>query len=242
MIVTDREDLLINETVVVENTGEQLDITELMRASYSSAGLMQVSAHSRQPRPPCTLNGFFTLVKEAMDHKATTESIDLGNIPILTEEYPLLDVKTEVLSYSLARRLPATQGGPPFAGKRTEYKPRIRNIVNDPEDPNYKVFIFGQEFENEIVFTCWAKTNKVANARVMWLEDLFVEYRWFFRYNGVKNIIFLGRGADIIIPQEGDNVLCGRPISIYLRTEKLTTISEPIIKRILVRYTIDSED
>lgn len=194
---------------------------------------------SRQPRPAKSIKDFFYVINEALENKYEVESIIPADRPIYTENNPPYDLETEAISFGVIARYPATFGGPPFAGKRQELKPRIRSIDNDPDNPNAKLYTLGQQFENKVSFTCWAKTNKAANDRALWFENFMVENAWFLKYSGINECIFLERGADIILDLDGkSNTLFGRPLVYYVRTERLTHLSEPMIKKIIIKYGI----
>lgn len=196
----------------------------------------------RQPRAAQDIDGFYALVKRAFDDQQEDEGIVSASRFVLTEEYPPVDMETETISYKLLSREPATMGGPPFTG-RHEYKPRIRSIVDDPDAPGFKLFTLGQHFENEIMFTCWAKTNKTVNKRALWLEDTLKRYAWMFKYEGVMEFIFLRRLSDDIEELTGkDNTLHSRSLVYYVRTERLTHLSEPTIRRIVCRFGISTID
>jgi hypothetical protein len=183
------------------------------------------------------------LVNRALKDKQVDEGTAEDKKIVYTEESPPVDMSTEVITYSLIRREPATQGGPPFKGNRQELKPRIRSIEDDPNHMGFKIMVLGQEFENEVVFTCWAKTNKHVNKRALWFEDVMREYAWFLKYNGVKEYLFMRRLEDISVDLTGDNnIIHGRPLVYYVRTERLTHLSEPTIRRIVVQYDTDTNN
>lgn len=238
------DELLEDQTVIAEPQDRSFVVQHLISATYKSDGI-EVRDRMRQPQPAkdISVDGYFALVKEALDHKYKQDSIIVENQPVFTEEYPPTDLTTEVISFMVRKRAPATFGGPPFQGKRQEFKSRIRSVNDDPNHPNFRLFTMGQQFENIVVFTCWAKTNKTVNARALWFEDFMTEYAWFLKWNGVTESFFFERGEDIALDLTGKgNIIHGRPLAFYVRTERLTHLSEPTMKRIIVRYGIDDEN
>ena len=206
--------------------------------------MLDLDGRSRQPHEAKDLSSFYQYVKDAIDDTQTDEGITTENKIILTEDYPANDMVTETISLGLVSRTPAGLGsGRPFQGHFKELRPGIRGLVDDPERPGHKMIIYGQQYENEVRFTCWAKTNKQANLRALWFEDLMKKYAWYYKYMGIMEVLFLRRDEDLVLDSGGQgNLIHGRPMLYYVRTERLTYLSEPTIRRVILRYRANTTE
>lgn len=215
------------------------DFTQLtveQAREYILQSLQQQAASAQQastgPKPAADLPKFYQLLSQAVVSQQAKDG-DVRKL-VLTEEYPPVSYQSEVITLALRRREPATfsQEQPFSAGKRN-YKPILRESFLDPKEPGYIVLVFGLLFDNLVELTCWALTNKEANARAMWLEEVMLSYTWFFRYNGVNQILYFGRDQDTYLEKENQQIF-GRPLLYYLRTEKLYTVREKTIDDLIV--------
>jgi len=143
-----------------------------------------------------------------------------------------------ILSISIRRRQPgAFGGGAPFEQKVKNRRPILREEIDDPENPGYRKATLGYFYDNVMRITCWARTNKVANELGLWFEGLMEDYLWWFRYSGVNRILFQDRGPDMVEDIKGIR-LYGRPIDYFVRTERLTVVSQKKLEQILIRCQI----
>lgn len=192
----------------------------------------------RQPKPAQDIDGFTDLVMRVIQEQQNSEDVPAKNRVRFLQDFPPDNVETEIITFGLFRREPSSMSqGQPFNKKRIELKPRVRGIELDPTRPGYAVVTLGQRFENELIFTCWAKTNKQANRRARWLEDTLRDWTWYIRYEGIQDFFFLGQDKDQVLTLDGTkNVLMGRPLRYYVRTERMSHVLEPTIRRIVVKY------
>jgi hypothetical protein len=112
-----------------------------------------------------------------------------------------------------------------------------RESLDDPDNPGYKLATVGYLYDNVVRFTCWARTNKAANSRVFWLENMMEEYKWWFRLQGINRMLFLGRRTDIVTTVS-NNKWYGRPVDFYVRTEKLQVFSEKEFEQMILRVDV----
>lgn len=193
---------------------------------------------SRRPNPAKNINEFFELTKQVVEDKEKVDNIIEDQLIEFTPEYPPDKFDKVTISFSIVRREPATMSqGRHFNQGRQEWKPHIREIKDDPNNPKYKIYVMGQKFENVVQFIVWAKTHKEANKRAIWFEDLMREYAWFIKYKGVDEFYMLERGEDIILDVDEQRIV-GRPFHYFVRTEKLTYLSEPTIQRIILELGV----
>jgi hypothetical protein len=229
------EDLTEEQTVIVHNIIQ--DYADGL-PSDRGTGVLPFGSRVRQPRPAKDVEGFFTLVKRCLEDKQNSEAIASDLRLNFLEEHPPEEIETETISFKLRSREPASfSQGKALNQRVQEMKPHIRSIESDPTQPGHKIITLGQQFENVVELTCWAKTNKQANYRARWLEDTLREYAWYIKYEGVMEFFFQSQENDMVLEVDStSNTLKGRPLLYYVRTERLTHILEPTIRRIVVEY------
>lgn len=193
-----------------------------------------------RPCPAQDIDGFTDLVVTVLDEQQDREEVPDKLRVRLVQDMPPEGVETEVITFGLVRRQPgAFSKGQALGGNVLEMKPHIRGVEVDPTRPGHRVIIQGQHFDNEIMLVCWARTNKQANIRARWLEDTLKMWTWYVRFNGIQDFYFLGQDEDIHMTLDNTNqVLHGRPMRFYVRTERITTVLEPIIRHIVVKYNL----
>ena len=118
-------------------------------------------------------------------------------------------------------------------------EPRAWRNEEDPENPGYRRAVLGYWYDNMLTLTAWARTNKAANERALWLENVMEEYTWFFVYSGSQRVLYQGRRAEKLTEVE-NNKIYGRPIDYFVKTEKLRTVSTKTLEEIVVNLGISS--
>ena len=182
---------------------------------------------------------FHALVRQAIDDYESRASVPSELKINFTEEEPDTKTEEETITFSLVRREPGGFGqGAPFESSVRNLRPIIRESGTDPTDPSYRTIVLGYWHDNIVRYTCWARTNKAANARAMWLENLMEEYTWWYVLQGVQRVIYWGQGPDQVVNIQ-NNRWYGRPIDFYVKTETLRTYSEKTLEEILVKLAIE---
>ncbi len=209
-----------------------------MEVGKDRAGL---ASKSRSPREAKSLTGVYDLIRKTIEDTEKRLRMPEENKVTFTEDEPDNKAQTETISFSLIRREPGAFGqGAPFESKTRNLRPVIREEQDDPENPGYRIATTGYWHDNLIRLTCWAQTNKAANARADWLEKLLDEYAWFFKAEGVDRFLFWERNSDIIKVVD-NNKWYGRPIDYFVRTETLRAFSEKKIEEILLKVVTKQE-
>ena len=193
-----------------------------------------------------SLSDVYNNIRLAIENYETRQNTPTKNRITFTEDKSDNEKDTEVISIKCIERNPGlfSQGSPYDAGKASAVKnmlPRLREERPDPDYPGYNIAISGKWFDNIIQLTCWAKTNKRANYRADWLETLLEEYVWWFKAQGIDRFLFMKRGEDIIEGESADNRWYGRPLDYFVRTEKISMISEKQIEEIIINTTLSDE-
>jgi len=229
---TVRIDLLSKELTTPDQKIKIISETAYNTIVSNAARLDQ---KTRTPGPAKNILEVMDLIKSAVeDYETRVHSTNDSKIHITYEEPDKL-TNLEALTIKLIRREPGMFGqGTAFENKTRQLRPLLREEISDPENPGYKRAVMGQFYDNLLRLTCWARTNKVANERSLWLENVMEEYAWFFTYSGVNRILYHGRGPEETITVDQSRVY-GRSLDYFVRTEKIVTISQKELECIVVR-------
>jgi len=189
------------------------------------------------------IDGFFLLLKEALDDRLARENVTAENKLIFTHEYPFEESRAETITYKIIKRQPGTLSqGKQMNAQRQDYRMKLRTVIDDPDHANKKLYIYGQSYDNLVELSCWARTSKVVDARALWLENLIDEYKWFFKLEGVPEIRYEERLADTF-KIVGNNGWHGRPLRYFVGTEKTSRCSSFVIRdlvmKVLTRNSLD---
>lgn len=201
---------------------------------------------SRTPGSAKDVYEFCDLVRESVEHRLEMQNVSEDARVILTQETSDIDQQLESIVFSLEKRQPGQfSEGPPFGGDVRNLRPILRETVPDPENPGYRLAIMGYWYDNLVRFTCWARTNKQANQRALWFEELMEDYTWLFRIRGVSRVLFWDRGPDVekvadttSSIESSTNKYYGRPLFYYVRTEKIRTFREKELEQLLINVSV----
>lgn len=172
-----------------------------------------------------------------LDYQAREQTTEDAAIEVI-HEYPDRFYELEVISISLKERMPgAFDQGSPWEGKVKNLRPILREEQEDPDNPGYRRAILGYFHDNTLELTCWARTNKQANLRALWLENIMEEYAWFFGLSGVNRLLYQGR-TEPITRTFNNNILFGRTIKYFVRTEKLIAISQKKLEEVYLSLAV----
>jgi hypothetical protein len=203
-------------------------------------------ARSKTPGDSKDVYEFCDLVRQAIENRQSLEKTTEEAKIILTSETADIEQVLEAITFSLERRQPGKfSEGAPFEGDVVNLKPIIREVAKDPDNPGYRKVVLGYWYDNLVRFTCWARTNKEANQRALWFEQLMQDYTWFYRLSGVSRVFFWDRGSDVEKAtdttsslQSTTNKYYGRPIVYYVRTEKITALSEKELEQLIISVSL----
>ncbi len=213
---------------------QELEFVKLMLSEIQRSP----SNRLRSPYPAVDIDGFYSLVEQAMRVYQLAEGRAEDRLIIYTEEYPLVQYERETVTVRLVDRAPAVMGKTAPQGKPRELKPTVREVYDDPDLPRYQIWELGWMRDNVIEFTMWSQTNKEANKMALWFEDFMNANMWFFRSRGVNQLYFNGRDEDFAIL---DKRLVGRPLTYFVRTERITQLREKVLEEIVVNLTVTTD-
>jgi len=228
------------------------DLIEAQMGAYlehllDSAPFQEASESTRWPTPPLSIEGFFRIFGQLVDKQLELEG---GGAKLeYTEEFPD-DVEPfhgEAIVTSLVNREPEVfqqtgidraMGGRAMVRNR---RPRFREAYPDPNNPGLVIVNKSRYYDNKVLFTVVAKSNKTANRRALWLEDLIETYRWYLLANGIGRIEFLKREEDYVL-SPGKTKLAARPLYYLVRTQRVTVIKEFELRSILLKSSLQQDE
>jgi len=192
----------------------------------------------RSPSAAININEFFGLVGKVLLKQEEYEGADKKLL--YTADWPDNEdnLDEERITYSVSERKPGTFEAKPFGRALSnrnlrQYKRFFRESIEDPDYPGCKIFSYGQFFDNLVEFRVWARTNKVANLRAIWLEETLDRWEWFMKASGVTQMHFHERMADTVVAPGNHKIAC-RTLRFYVRTERITVYREHILRSLVV--------
>ena len=201
-------------------------------------------ARTQTPQAAKEIQEVMALIKRAIeDYETKNLTTNENKIRVVYDSPDISEAgeKLEIISMKLIKRQPGMHGqGAPFENTVRQLKPLLRETLDDPDNPGYKRLVLGQFYDNLLQLTCWAKTNKEASERALWLETVMEDYAWFFAYSGANRVIYQGRAPELLLDVDHYH-LYGRPIEYFVRTEKIRTVSQKQLEEIIVRLCLSPE-
>ncbi|MBM88213.1 MAG: hypothetical protein CMQ41_07515 [Gammaproteobacteria bacterium] len=144
---------------------------------------------------PMDLIKFFEIADDLITNAQDRAGIIDSKKVKLVEEYPpdaFSEYGDEVVAFRVLKREPARMNAKATA--RPHRKSTYSYDVVRAENPNKVVVIESRPIDHLIEFTCWGKSNKIANSRALWLEKLFINHAWVFEVQGVERFFWKDRG------------------------------------------------
>lgn len=229
------EEILKKETmysVIVMNNDELISSYEVQTQINN---IYNLNVSSFLPNEvPMTLEKFLSLTSSIIENAQNAEGILEENLVKLTEEYPPDEFHNigngnEVIAYKLIKREPANMNrkatGRPQRGFSHSY-----DLVK-PNYPNKTIIVESRPVDHVIELACWAKTNKIANSRAIWLEKLLINNSWQYQTNGIERFHWEGRGSDTYTTT-GEQRLFYRPLRFFVRFREFEAKLNSVIQNI----------
>lgn len=221
---------------------------QFQRVLNTASGLPGAPAdRSKSVGQAKTIVEFYDLVRLAIEDKERQEGLVEDARICFTEEKSDIEQKLEAITFSLVEREPGRfSEGRPFEGDVRNLRPLLREVVDDPDHPGYKKAVMGYWYDNIVRFTCWARTNREANKRALWFENLMHDYAWFFVIRGVPRVLFWRRGEDLVEDSTQStgsttNKYYGRPLEYYVKTERLREFREKELENLLINVNVEKK-
>ncbi|AOQ24708.1 hypothetical protein Maut_02280 [Moorella thermoacetica] len=121
-----------------------------------------------------------------------------------------------------------------------ERKPRQRETIPDPDNPDRFITLLGQMFDYIIQFDIWAKAHRQADDLLDKFEDFILIYTPYFMQMGVNQLVFERQLEDQVVTAWRDPVV-NRRLQYALRFERITPIVLSQIERILIDADLDAQ-
>jgi len=233
------ESVLRTDILSTELSTSRENIQVIVETQFNEI-VRNVESKSATPYPAKNINETMELIllaiQDYLERESKTEDAKVN----ITYDEPNQETDLETISVCIENRTAgAFSKGAPGEGRIHNLKPILREIGDDPDAPGYKRAILGYWYDNILSLTCWARTNKSANNRALWLETMMEEYMWFFRIKGVSRILYQGRGKDIT-KNISNNIFFGRPVLYYVRTESIRALRQKTLEQIYIKLALDT--
>jgi hypothetical protein len=178
---------------------------------------------------PLTLPGFFEIAASLIADAQTRAGTTGDNQVKLSEEYPPEEFQSfgdELICFRVLKREPANMNtkatGRPQRSSSWYYE------TYSAKYPNKVIVVESRPIDHIIEFSCWAKTNRLANARALWLEQLFINHAWAFQVKGAERFFWRDRGPDTYMTSNGQRLFY-RPINFFLRYREFEVKATPML-------------
>lgn len=187
------------------------------------------------------LPAFFAKAAELIDYLQGLEGIPSNRRVKLIEEYPPdpiadLGPSGEIITFKVKERKPANMSTD--GNSRPQRKATWSYDLQSKYEPNKVVVVESRPIDHKVEFSCWAKTNRQANQRALWLERAFITHAWAFEVKGAERFYWEGRGADTTLTS-GQHRICQRPLNFFLRTREFEVKAHPALRTVDFEITID---
>lgn len=186
-----------------------------------------------------SLEEFLSFTKQLIEY--VNEFEDKASGISFIEEYPHEEMHkygNEVITYKIKSRKPASLSpdGSDYKQLRDQYQRRV--IL--PNDPNTVYIVTERHIDHVIEFSAWSKSARLANARQLWLERLFVDNAWAYKVKGTNRIYWQGNGISVYHQVHGQR-LYQRPVDIFVRLVEYRVIAEKAIRHIQYNVSVNKE-
>jgi hypothetical protein len=181
---------------------------------------------------PMSLPRFFEIAANIISDAQDRDGVIADKKVSLVEEYPpdrISDFGDELICYRLLKREPANMNTK--ATGRPQRKSMYAYDVRTSTHPNKTIVVESRPIDHLIEFSCWAKSNKLANSRALWLEKLFVNHAWAFEVQGVERFHWKNRGPDTYMTSGGQRLLY-RPVNFFVRFREFELKASPLLRTI----------
>ena len=221
------EVLLVNDSEIINRYEIQTSIKNIYEFD-PSAFLPNAEA--------MTLSSFINLTSNIIENAQLKANVVEDQVVKLTQEYPpdeFHNFGDEVIAYRLINREPANMNK--LGTGRVQRSYSNNYDLQRPDFPNKMIIVESRPVDHTIELTCWAKTNRIANERAIWLEKLLINNTWRYQTNGVERFYWKDRLADSYMTS-GEQRLFYRPLRFFVRFREFEVKLHPLIKNIETSY------
>lgn len=194
----------------------------------------------KKPNAPKNIRQFMDLVEDLIKEESK-KATWLENTEEEIRFVPLgLDktMQTNCIVHKVIQGEPGPFGrGRPHASNTLRYNPFLREIIDDPDDPNYKLFIYSKIRSYTVEFCACSQRAREADELIDWLQSTLENYIWYFKYSGIQDFRYLRRNADYS-EERDSNRYYSRPVQYYVLTEELSYMSFAKLRRIISHVSL----
>lgn len=226
-----------NARITVEKLYSSL-ITNIANSNVATSRLDANQDDRRMQTPTAAkdIREFSLLVKQAIENAQTREKA--RQLVNFSYEAPNSTTELERITFAVVERDPGGfDQGSPMKQEVRNLRPILREEIEDPNAPGYRLAILGKHFDHIVRLICWAKVSWQAFDRMLWLENVMDNYAWWFTSQGINRVIYWGSKGEIVLTVN-DNKIYGRPVDYFVRTEKLQTVSTKTMTELVIQLGI----
>ena len=151
--------------------------------------LNHITSNQNPPAEKQSLIGFFSLVQNAIRTREEEEGVPKDKRLLVLASDPPEQIDTEAITFYLKSRSPGQWNrGSAGQARIKEVIAHVRDIRHHPEHLGEKLVTMGKVYDNQIGFCIYAKDDKTALRRVLWLESVMESFRWYFRVHGSRQV------------------------------------------------------
>lgn len=221
-------------------------------ASYHYSAMISNAQTSPTGVPRITSKGeaknivqVMDLIKDAIENYETRTSVPNRSKVKVVYEDPDKMIEFDTISISIEKRQPGLFGqGKPFdnsVGAHKNLRPVLREEGDDPDNPGYRRAVLGYWHDNIIRLTCWSLTNKEANARMLWTEEIMEQYNFYIGLHGTNRFLYWQHPPQVV-KIISNNRIYGRPIDFFVRTETIRAVTEKSLEEIYMRIAARQDE
>ena len=235
MARNEEESIIIN---VLDSNGEIVNQVTVNDFVFQNPYNININSIFLPNTEPMDLDIFFSVAKKLIEDAQLREGTNPEDRITLVEEYPPENMDTygnEVIAFKVVERKPGmmnTKGTGRPHRKATYSHQEIR-----PDLPNKVITVESRPVDHVIEFNCYARTNKLANKRAIWLEKLFINSAFVFEVKGAERFYWKERLADNYMSVNGQRIF-SRPIRFFLRFREFDAKATTMMRKMLITIGI----
>jgi len=231
----DMDDLKKEQDVILQILDQDDNIMNQLESKIKIENPYQINLNDFLPNTnPLTLEEFFSTASNLIADAQKRSGILENKIVKLVEEYPPETMDTygdEVITFKVVSRKPGmmnkTGTGRPVRKSTYSFE------SGSPNYPNKILTVESRPVDHIVEFNCWAKTNKLANDRAIWLEKLLINNAFVFEIKGAERFYWEARHSDTYMTVGGQRLFY-RPIHFFLRFREFDIKAESILRELLI--------
>src|SRR3990172_884619 len=146
------------------------------------------------------------------------------------------DIPLPIITMKLIKEVPHDGSG------RKDLKPRIREIVPDPNSKDDWIQVWGQWKQAIIEFRISADTNREANLLAKRFKEFIIIYQGVIMNHGVQQLVFLSQEAHEVERRgEAASELHVRPVRYIVVFEELVAQSVARLREVIIKTGISDK-